>query len=151
LGGGNDKVNSSETLGSVSNGQSSRQSTPTQAASTLYSQVKEIKAHGFAFSLSFFCLLALLCAPFAGCEEQVLLFLIKGQRCECSKIKYYLLFPILHTSHTHYIYLVPIQTGAPAQIRAADRPSGTPAVLPSRYVASVDHTGLLRRSATAAP
>jgi hypothetical protein len=33
------------------------------------------------------------------------------------------------------------------QIRAADRPSGTPAVLPSRYVASVDHTGLLRRSA----
>jgi hypothetical protein len=43
--------------------------------------------------------------------------------------------------------LVPIQTDAPAQIRAADRPSGTPAVLPSRYVASVDHTGLLRRSA----
>jgi hypothetical protein len=34
-----------------------------------------------------------------------------------------------------------------AQIRAADRSSGTPAVLPSRYVASVDHTGLLRRSA----
>jgi hypothetical protein len=27
-----------------------------------------------------------------------------------------------------------------------DRSSGTPAVLPSRYVASVDHTGLLRRS-----
>jgi hypothetical protein len=44
--------------------------------------------------------------------------------------------------------LVPIQTGAPAQIRAADRPSGTgtPAVLPSRYMASVVHTGLLRRS-----
>ena len=43
--------------------------------------------------------------------------------------------------------LVPIQTGAPAQIRAADRSSGTPAVLTSRYMASVDHTGLLRRSA----
>jgi hypothetical protein len=44
--------------------------------------------------------------------------------------------------------LVPIQTGAPAQIRAADRSSGTPAVLPSTYVASVDHTTrLLRRSA----
>jgi hypothetical protein len=42
--------------------------------------------------------------------------------------------------------LVPIQTDAPAQISAADRPSGTPAVLPGRYVASVDHTGLLRRS-----
>jgi hypothetical protein len=43
---------------------------------------------------------------------------------------------------------MPIQTGAPAQIRAMDRSSGTPAVLvPSRYVASVDHTGLLRRSA----
>jgi hypothetical protein len=43
--------------------------------------------------------------------------------------------------------LVPIQTtGAPAQNRAADRPSDTPAVLPSRYVASVDHTGLLRCS-----
>jgi hypothetical protein len=41
---------------------------------------------------------------------------------------------------------VPIQTGAPAQIRAADRPPGTPAVLPGRYVASVNHTGLLRRS-----
>jgi hypothetical protein len=37
--------------------------------------------------------------------------------------------------------------GAPAQIRAADRSSGTPAVLPGRYVASVDHTGLLRRPA----
>jgi hypothetical protein len=36
---------------------------------------------------------------------------------------------------------VPIQTGAPAQIRAADRrPSGTPAVLPGRYVTSVDHS-----------
>jgi hypothetical protein len=42
---------------------------------------------------------------------------------------------------------VPIQTGAPAQIRAADRSSGTPAVLPGRYVTSVDHTRLLRRSA----
>jgi hypothetical protein len=46
--------------------------------------------------------------------------------------------------------LVPIQTGAPAQIRAADRPSDTPAVLRGRCVASVDHTGLsglLRRPA----
>jgi hypothetical protein len=104
LGGGNDKVNSSETLGSVSNGQSSRQSTPAQAASTLYSQVKEIKAHGFAFLLSFFCLLALLCAPFAGCEEQVLLFLIKGQRCECSKIQ--ILFIISHIAHlTHPLHI----------------------------------------------
>jgi hypothetical protein len=42
---------------------------------------------------------------------------------------------------------VPIQTGAPAQIRAADCSSGTPAVLTSRYVVSVDHTGLLRRPA----
>jgi hypothetical protein len=42
--------------------------------------------------------------------------------------------------------LVPIQTGAPAQIRAAGRSPGTPAVLPSRCVASVDQTGLLRRS-----
>jgi hypothetical protein len=38
--------------------------------------------------------------------------------------------------------LVPIQTGAPAQIRAADRPSDTPAVRRGRCVASVDHTGL---------
>jgi hypothetical protein len=44
--------------------------------------------------------------------------------------------------------VVPIQTGAPAQIKAADRPSGTPAVLPGRYMASVDHTGLLRRPAS---
>jgi hypothetical protein len=37
-------------------------------------------------------------------------------------------------------------TPQPAHIRAVDRSSGTPAVLPSRYVASVDHAGLLRRS-----
>jgi hypothetical protein len=52
-------------------------------------------------------------------------------------------------SHAHFTtrpIFVPIQTGAPAQIRAADRPPATPAVLPGRYVASVNHTGLLRRS-----
>jgi hypothetical protein len=44
-GGNNDKANYSGTLGSVSGGQSSRQSTLTQAASKLYSQVKKIEAH----------------------------------------------------------------------------------------------------------
>jgi hypothetical protein len=56
----------------------------------------------------------------------------------------------IQTSSHFYNFLPgpgPIQTGAPSQIRAADRPSGTPAVLPSRYVASVDHMGLLRRPA----
>jgi hypothetical protein len=33
-------------------------------------------------------------------------------------------------------------------LRAADRSSGTPAVLAGRYVASADHTGLLRRPAS---
>jgi hypothetical protein len=54
---------------------------------------------------------------------------------------------LLQAIFTIWPDLVPIQTGAPAQIRAADRSSGTPAVLPSIYVASVYHTGLLRRSA----
>jgi hypothetical protein len=53
---------------------------------------------------------------------------------------------LLQAIFTTWPDLVPIQTDAPAQIRAADRSSGTPAVLPSRYMASVDHTGLLRRS-----
>jgi hypothetical protein len=55
--------------------------------------------------------------------------------------------PLLQAIFTVWPDLVPIQTGTPAQIRAADRSSGTPAVLPGRYVASVDHTGLLRRPA----
>jgi hypothetical protein len=46
LDGGNDKVNYSETLGSVSGRQSCRFYTPTTAASKLYSQVKVIEAHG---------------------------------------------------------------------------------------------------------
>jgi hypothetical protein len=45
LDGVNDKVNYSETLGSVSGGQSCRQNTPTAAASNLYSQTKKIKSH----------------------------------------------------------------------------------------------------------
>jgi hypothetical protein len=47
---------------------------------------------------------------------------------------------LLQAIFTIWPGLVPIQTGAPAQIRAADRSSGTPAVLPGRYMASVDHT-----------
>jgi hypothetical protein len=39
-------VNYSETLGSVSGGQSSRQNSLTAAASKLYSQVKKMPAHG---------------------------------------------------------------------------------------------------------
>jgi hypothetical protein len=54
---------------------------------------------------------------------------------------------LLQAIFTTWPDLVPIQTGAPAQIRYADRSSGTPAVLTGRYVASVDHTGLLRRPA----
>jgi hypothetical protein len=45
---------------------------------------------------------------------------------------------LLQAVFTTWPDLVPIYTGAPAQIRAADRPSGTPAVLPSIYMASVD-------------
>jgi hypothetical protein len=39
--------------------------------------------------------------------------------------------PLLQAIFTVWPDLVPIQTGAPAQIRAADRSSGTPAVLPA--------------------
>ena len=45
LGGGNDKVNSSETLGSVRGGQRSRQYTLTPAGADLYKEVKVIEAH----------------------------------------------------------------------------------------------------------
>ena len=45
LDGGNGKVNSSETLGSTTGGQASRQYTLTKAASELYKEVKVIAAH----------------------------------------------------------------------------------------------------------
>jgi hypothetical protein len=46
LDGGNDKVNCSETLGSKSGGQASRQYALTTAASKVYSQTKKIEASG---------------------------------------------------------------------------------------------------------
>ena len=46
LDGGNDKVNCSETLGSKSGGQASRQYALTTAASKVYSQTKKIEAPG---------------------------------------------------------------------------------------------------------
>jgi hypothetical protein len=45
LGGGNDKVNSSETLGSVRGGQKSRQYTLALAGADLYKEVEVIEAH----------------------------------------------------------------------------------------------------------
>jgi hypothetical protein len=57
-----------------------------------------------------------------------------------------LLKPFLQSGQILCRFRLALQRKSGPQIGAFPAASGTPAVLPSRYMASVDHTGLLRRS-----